>query len=86
MIQHQNRFLQDRNMYVMDGWMMVITRYHKLQSQFDTLKVVPRFLLWWMRQLMTVYLSYVRPFTEHLTVQMHSSGFSDHLWADSRRP
>jgi hypothetical protein len=34
--------------------------------------------------MMVMYLGYVRPFAEHLTVQVHGSGFSDHVWADER--
>src|SRR5439155_12527113 len=83
---HQNGFLQDRNIYITDGRVVMITRYHKSQSQFDMPKVISRFLPWRVGQLMVVYLGYVRPFVEHLTVQVHGSGFSDHVWADSRGP
>jgi hypothetical protein len=87
-IRHQNGFLQDRNVYVVDGRMVVITRYHKSQWQFDAPKIIPRFLPWQVGQLLAVYLGYVRPFAEQLTVQVRGgeSGWSDHVWADAKGP
>jgi hypothetical protein len=43
-IRYQNGLLQDRNIFVMDGQVMTVVRYHKSQSQWDKPKVVPRFL------------------------------------------
>ncbi|EUC27743.1 hypothetical protein COCCADRAFT_73334, partial [Bipolaris zeicola 26-R-13] len=40
----RNGTLQDCNLYVIDGQVAVVTRYHKLQSQWDRPRVVPRFL------------------------------------------
>ncbi|KAK5277365.1 hypothetical protein LTR16_009874, partial [Cryomyces antarcticus] len=45
-VRYQNGFLQDRNIFVIDGRVVVITRYHKSQSQFDKPKIIPRFLPW----------------------------------------
>ncbi len=68
--------------------MVIITRYHKSQWQFDAPKVIPRFLPWQAGQLLAVYLGYVRPFAEQLTVQVRGgeSGWSDHVWADAKGP
>jgi len=85
-LRHQNGFLQDRNVYVMDGRVVMITRYHKSQSQYDTPKIIPRFLPWRVGQLMAVYLGYVQRFMEHLTVQVQGLGWSDHVWANSKGP
>lgn len=86
-VRHQNGFLQDRNIFAVDGRLVVITRYHKSQSQFDKPKIVPRFLPWRVGQLMAVYLAYVRPFREHLMVQLQGGGgWSDHVWADANGP
>ena len=62
--------------------MVVITCYHKSQSQFDKLKVIPRFLLWRVGQLLAIYLAYVQPFQQYLTVKVKGSGRSDHIWAN----
>ncbi len=35
---------------------------------------------------MAVHLGYVRPFVEHLMVQVQGKGWSDHLWVDSQGP
>ncbi|KAJ9642592.1 hypothetical protein H2199_004973 [Coniosporium tulheliwenetii] len=34
---------------------------------------------------MAVYLAYVRPFYEHLMVQVQGGGWSDHVWAETDR-
>ena len=85
-LRHRNGFLQDRNIFVMDGRVVCVTRYHKSQSQWDKPKVVPRFLPWRVGQLMAVYLAYVRPFHEYLRVQVLGGGFHDYVWADERGP
>jgi hypothetical protein len=43
-MRHQNGLLQDRNIFVMDGQVMTVVRYHKSQLQWDKPRVVPRFL------------------------------------------
>jgi hypothetical protein len=43
-MRHRNGVLQDRNVFVVDGQVMTVVRYHKSQSQWDKPKVVPRFL------------------------------------------
>jgi hypothetical protein len=60
-IRWRNGVLQDRNLYVIDGQVAVITRYHKTQSQWDKPKVVARFLPEAVGQLVTAYLLYLRP-------------------------
>ena len=85
-VRYQNGFLQDRNIFVIDGRVAFITRYHKTQSQFDAPKVIPRFMPWRVGQLVSVYLGYVQQFKEHLMVQVQGSGWSDYLWADINGP
>ena len=43
-IRFRNGFQQDRNVFAIQGHMVIVTRYHKSQSQFDKPKVIPRFL------------------------------------------
>ncbi|KAH6852803.1 hypothetical protein B0T12DRAFT_319766, partial [Alternaria alternata] len=43
-IQHRNRLLQDRNVFVVNSRIITVVRYHKSQSQFNKPKIVPRFL------------------------------------------
>ena len=43
-IRWRNGQFQDRNLYLMEDRVVVVTRYHKTQSQWDRPKVVPRFL------------------------------------------
>ena len=43
-LRFRNGFLQDRNIFVISGQVVAVTRYHKSQSQWDVPKVIPRFL------------------------------------------
>jgi hypothetical protein len=57
-IRWRNGLLQDRNLYVIDGQVAVVTRYHKTQSQWDKPKVVVHFLPKAVGQLVAAYLLY----------------------------
>ena len=83
-IRFKNGFFQDRNIFVMAGQVATVTRYHKSQSQFDTPKVVPRFLPWRVGQLMVLYIAYVQPFQELLSVKMGDTGWTEHMWSDAQ--
>ncbi|KAJ4329600.1 hypothetical protein N0V87_010726, partial [Didymella glomerata] len=85
-IRHRNGILQDRNIFVVDGQVMTVVRYHKSQSQLDKPKVVPRFLPPRLGQVMVLYLAYLQPFREYLTVQVLGGSFSDYVWADAQGP
>ena len=85
-MRHRNGLLQDRNLFVMDGQVMTVVRYHKSQSQWDKPKVVPRFLPPRLGQVMVLYLAYLQPFREYLTVQVLGGSFSDYVWADEQGP
>ena len=61
-MRHRNGLLQDRNLFIMDGQVMTVVRYHKSQSQWDKPKVVPRFLPPQLGQVMVMYLAYLQPF------------------------
>ena len=85
-IRHRNGQLQDRNVFVMDGQVLFVTRYHKSQWEWDRAKVVPRFLPARVGQLLAVYLVHLQPFRELLTVGVLLGHWTDHLWSDSRGP
>jgi hypothetical protein len=57
-----NRVLQNRNIFVMDGQVMIVVRYYKSQSQWDKLKIIQRFLPQQLRQVIVTYLAYLLPF------------------------
>ena len=65
---------------------MTVVRYHKSQSQWDKPKVVPRFLPPRLGQVMVMYLAYLQPFQEYLSVQVLSGSFNDYVWADEQGP
>jgi superfamily II DNA helicase RecQ len=83
-IRHRNGILQDRNIFVADGQIMTVVRYHKSQSQWDKPKIVPRFLPPQLGQVMAVYLVYVQPFREYLTLQVLGGSYSDYVWSDAQ--
>ena len=85
-IRRVNGLLQDRNVFVADGRVMTVVRYHKSQSQWDKPKVVPRFLPWRLGQVMVMYLAYVQPFYEYLTVHVLGGNFSEYVWGDEQGP
>ena len=85
-LRFKNGYLQDRNIFVMHGQMVFVTRYHKSQSQMDKPKVIPRFLPWRVGQILAVYLAYVQPVQEYLSVQVKGSGWSDYIWANEQGP
>jgi hypothetical protein len=72
-LRFKNAYLQDRNIFVMHGQMVSVTRYHKSQSRMDKLKVIPRFLPWRVGQVLAVYLAYLQPVQEYLSVQVKGS-------------
>jgi hypothetical protein len=81
-MRHRNGLLQDRNLYVIAATMVSVIRYYKSQSQYDALKVVPRFLPPRLGQIMALYLSYLQPFKEYLVVQVLGGGVHDYIWGD----
>src|ERR1051325_22843 len=81
-IRHRNGLLQDRNVFVVDGRIMTVVRYHKSQSQFDKPKIVPRFLPPQLGQVLAAYLAYLQPFREYLVVEVLGGGLSDYVWSD----
>lgn len=88
-VRWRNGVLQDRNLYVVDGQVVVVTRYHKTQSQWDRPKVIARFLPEPVGQLMTAYLLYVRPVRALLLSslgKLATAAASDYLWADEHGP
>jgi hypothetical protein len=48
--------------------------------------VIPRFLPWRVGQLLAIYLAYVQPFQQYLTVKVKGLGRSDHIWANEYGP
>ena len=82
-MRHRNGLLQDRNLFVIAGTLVSVIRYYKSQSQYDAPKIVPRFLLPRLGQVMALYLSYLQPFKEYLVVQVLGGGLHDYIWGDS---
>jgi hypothetical protein len=63
---------------------MTVVCYHKLQLQWDKLKIVLRFLPPQLGQVMAVYLVYVQPFCEYLTLQVLGGSYSNYVWHDAQ--
>lgn len=82
----RNSFMQDRNIYVMDGQVVFVSRYNKTQSQWDKPKVIPRFLPWPVSQLFLLYLVYISPLKEHLLHEVKGETPSDYIWSSNTGP
>jgi superfamily II DNA or RNA helicase len=85
-MRHRNGALQDRNIFVVDGQIMTVVRYHKSQSQWDKPKVVPRFLPPQLGQVMAIYLVYIQPFREYLRLQVLEGNYTDYIWSNEQGP
>jgi hypothetical protein len=86
-IRWQNEVLQDRNLYVIDGQVAVVTHYHKTQSQWNKPKVVARFLLNTVGQLVVAYLRCVRllqALLQSALAKPMSASVTDYLWANEQ--
>ena len=85
-VRFRNGYMQDRNVFIIQGHMVIVTRYHKSQSQFDKPKVIPRFLPWRVGQLLAVYLAYVQPLQQWLGEKVRGLGVSDYVWSSEYGP
>ncbi|GKU10132.1 unnamed protein product, partial [Fusarium langsethiae] len=59
-----NGINRDRNVFVIDGDVVLVTQYHKSLAHFDAPKVIPRFLPERIGQLFVMYMVYIRPLTD----------------------
>ena len=59
-----NGINRDRNVFIIDGQVVLVSQYHKSQAHFDSPKVIPRFLPDRVGQLMVAYIVYIRPLTD----------------------
>lgn len=59
-----NGINRDRNIFIIDGEVVLVTQYHKSLAHFDSPKVIPRFLPARVAQLVIVYMIYIRPLTD----------------------
>jgi hypothetical protein len=83
---YRNGYMQDRNIFIIDGQVVFISRYHKSQAIWDKPKVIPRFLPWRVGQLFAVFLAYVQPLAEHLRSERLGICPTDYIWASATGP
>ncbi|THZ70556.1 hypothetical protein D6C84_10425 [Aureobasidium pullulans] len=57
-LRFRNGVANHRNVFVLDGRVMTVTSYHKLQAMLDMPKMVPRFLPWRLGQIAVIYLTH----------------------------
>ncbi|KAG6134000.1 hypothetical protein E4U12_002464, partial [Claviceps purpurea] len=60
-IRLKNGCVRPRNIFLLDGYVMTVTFYNKTDSQWDSPKIIPRFLPWRVGQLLASYLVYIQP-------------------------
>ncbi|KAG8674011.1 hypothetical protein FPOAC1_007330 [Fusarium poae] len=63
-----NGINRDRNIFIIDGKVVLVTQYHKSLAHFDSPKVIPRFLPGRIGQLFVMYMIYIRPLTDRWEV------------------
>ena len=85
-LRHMNAQQNMRNIYVQDGRVMLVTRYHKAQALTGQLRVIPRFLPTRVGQLLVAYLADVLPFLQLLDVAPSSKALRSFLWVDEKGP
>jgi superfamily II DNA helicase RecQ len=86
-LRFKNGSYRDRNIFIMDGFVTTVTLYNKTEAEWDTPKVVPRFLPWRVGQLLALYLVYSQPFVEMVSVRTgQGCGWSEYIWADDKGP
>jgi hypothetical protein len=73
-----------RNVYIQDGRVVLVTRYHKAQVSTGQLRVIPRFLPTGVGQLLVTYLADVLPFVQLLNSATGSKSPRGFLWADEK--
>jgi hypothetical protein len=78
-MRHCNSTLQDRNIFVANRQIITVVCYYKLQLQWDKPKVVLRFLLLQLRQVIAIYLVYIQLFCKYLTLQVLQSNYTDYV-------
>ena len=71
--------MRHRNIFVIDGQVVTVVRHHKSQSQWDKPKIIPRFLPLQLGQVIVIYLAYLQPFQEYLTVEVVGGSSSDYV-------
>jgi superfamily II DNA helicase RecQ len=86
-----NGINRDRNVFIVDGEVVLVTQYHKSLAHFDSPKVIPRFLPYRVGQLLVMYITYIRPLTDRWEAERWS-GYgemkapSDFIWHDENGP
>lgn len=85
-MRHRNGVLQDRNVFVVDGTVMTVTRYHKSQWQWDTPRVVPRFLPRRLGRVFALYVGWLQKIHEHLRVAVLDGEGHDYIWGTEHGP
>jgi superfamily II DNA or RNA helicase len=83
-LRHFNAQQNMRNVYIQDGRVIIVTRYHKAQALTGQLRVIPRFLPTRVGQLLVAYLADVLPFVQLLDSTANSKIPRGFLWADEK--
>ena len=81
-----NGINRDRNVFIIDGQVVLVSQYHKSLAHFDSPKVIPRFLPDRVGQLLVMYMIYIRSLTDRwegergaMSGKIHAP--SDFIWA-----
>ncbi|KAG6054774.1 hypothetical protein E4U32_006692 [Claviceps aff. humidiphila group G2b] len=81
-LRFKNGCVRPRNIFLLDGYVMTVTFYNKTDSQWDSPKIIPRFLPWRVGQLLSLYLVYIQPSAALMGDAIGLGSFqSEYVWA-----
>jgi superfamily II DNA or RNA helicase len=85
-LKHSDGVIRTRSVFLLDGDVMTVGGYHKLEHQTGSSRAVPRFLPPRVGQMLMIYLTYVRPFMDMANDAVKGPEASDFVWYDCNGP
>lgn len=85
-IRAENGTTQDRGIFVMDGKVVLVTRYSKQQAITDRPKLIPRWLPSPIDQLTVLYMAYARRWCSYLREEVFGIESREYMWYDKNGP
>jgi hypothetical protein len=85
-IRAENGTTQDRGIFVIDGRVVLVTRYSKQQAITDRPKLIPRWLPSPIDQLTVLYMAYARRWCSYLREEVLGIESREYMWYDKHGP
>jgi superfamily II DNA helicase RecQ len=85
-IRAENGTTQDRGIFIIDGKVVLVTRYSKQQAITDRPKLIPRWLPSPIDQLKVLYMAYARRWCSYLREEVLGVESREYMWYDKNGP